>query len=502
MLRELPRPPVFSPVPVEPDSAHSDPVVAAEVLAASFSPDGRATYRDPAWKHLLGGEDDAWIHLLTADQTAARQCLAEAAQGTLVTHQVMSVERAERDAPVPVLLHFVPVYALEPRAVVAVSVTGEALAEPASWMLAQTRRHRMETLGRMTMGIAHDFNNLLSGVLGHAELLKDLAPYRDHADLREHVDTIERAALDGAEIVGRIQRFVRQEKEVEFKPLDLRELLNESITLTRPYWFNEPRRRGIQIELYTQLNTVPPIKGSGSELREVFVNLVLNAVQAMPRGGRLRLVCDHDTLRSEVYVGVQDSGTGMKPEVQARIFEPMFTTKGEQGTGMGLAVAYGIIQAHEGRIEVTSELGKGTIFQISFPLATTKEAERPTESVATTRSAARVLVVDDEPMVSNVLSKLLRRRGHDVTVVDNGRAALAEEARAPYDAVITDLGMPEMNGRTLAEKLRLRRPELPIILLSGDTEPGAVDNVVTAILSKPFRIEEVDATLQRVLGKG
>ncbi len=502
MLRVLPCLPVFSSAPVDTSPAStSSAVVESEVLAASFSCGGQPTYRDPAWLHMLGEGEDPWERFITEDQSAARQCLVEARMGTLITHQVMSVLPPRRDEPVAVLLHFMPVYdAQQPPQVIAIAVTGEVLAEPTSWMLSQTRRHRMETLGRMTMGIAHDFNNLLSGILGHAELLKELPFYTQASGAsREHIDIIERAALDGAELVGKIQRFIRQEKEVRYKPLDLREILNDSITLTRPYWYNEPRRRGIQIELYTQLNAVPPISGSGSELREVFVNMILNAVQAMPHGGRLRLLCDYDGIQKRVKVVIQDTGTGMKPETRVRIFEPLFTTKGEQGTGMGLAVAYGIIQSHDGEIDVSSQFGKGSVFHLSFPVASATPAAEPAFDEQQSRQQVRVLIVDDEAMVSSVLSKLLTIRGHAVTIASSGAEALECTARHTYDIVITDLGMPEMNGRMLAERLRARYPALPILLLSGDTEPGAADTVITEVLAKPFRIEQIDAAVQRAL---
>ncbi len=475
--------------------------VESELLVASFACNGQAAHRDAVWKHYFGAAADPWERLAPDDRTVARRFVQEAAQGTLFTHQLLTLTVPHRDEPVPVLLNFQPVYGPDvPPRVLAVAVTGEVLAEPTSWMVAQTKRHRLETLGRMTMGIAHDFNNLLSGILGHAELLLEGAGQPlGAAAIAEHVGTIKRAALDGAEVVSKIQRFIRQEKKAHSELLDVREVLNESLALTRPYWYNEPRRQGIQIELYTQLTAVPRIMGSGSELREVFVNMVLNAVQAMPEGGRLRVACRPLTDRRQVEVIIEDTGIGMTDEVAARIFEPLYTTKGEQGTGMGLAVSYGIIQSHEGAVAVQSRPQQGTLFRITLPAAADQRGAREAPSETAPAARGTILLVDDEPMVSGVLAKLLERRGHTVETATGGADALARAAEKRFDVVVTDLGMPEMNGRALAARLHALYPALPILLLSGDTEPGGADDTIAEVLAKPFRIGEVEAALQRAL---
>ncbi len=483
--------------PLHPGSGAS--VVESVLLVASFAPDGRVSHRDAAWAQFFGDQPEPWLRLVPEDQRAAEQFVLEAGKGILLTHQVLSAGLPERDEPTPVLLNFAPVFGMgTPPPVVAVSVTGEVLAEPTTWMIAQTRRHRLEAIGRMTMGIAHNFNNLLSGMLGNVEwLMENASTLPGAAPFRSHLDTVRRAVLDGADIVGKIQRFIRHEKQTDYEQLDLRELLGESLALTRPYWYNEPRRKGIQIELYSQLSAVPPVAGSGTELREVFVNLILNAVQAMPAGGRLRVACDYDG--RAVNVVVEDTGTGMTDDVMARIFEPLFTTKGEQGTGMGLAVSYGIVQAHEGSMAVHSKPGRGSVFHIALPPAAAQESRRTEAPPETERRTARILVVDDEPMVSSILAKLLERRGHTVVTVEGGAQALERFGQESFDAVITDLGMPDMDGRALARRLRRDHPFLPILLLSGDTEPGAADETISEVLAKPARIERVDEALQRVL---
>ena len=473
-----------------------------ELLVATCSPQGNLLATNEAWEALLGNTADAWTHLSAEDQVLARQCVEEAAAGHLVTNRIFPVQQPERDEPLPILLHFLPVRLPDANGqnhIHAITISGEVLAEPASWTLSQTQRHRLETLGRMTMGIAHDFNNLLSGILGYTELLKTFNIAQPNTlTYTEHLTTIEKAALDGAALVRKIQQYIRQEKQTLFEPLDLPSLLQDCILFTRPYWYNEPRRQGIDIQLELDLREVPSVMGSASELREVFVNLILNAVQAMPKGGQL-------TLSTGYHEGVQacvgDTGLGMSETVRKRIFEPLFTTKGEHGTGMGLAVSYGIIQEHEGQVQVSSRLGEGTTFTLSFPPAHDATPLPPEEPTILPSTSARILLVDDEQMVRSVLTKLLTLRGHSVSAVASGPEALHCTEAQDFDLVIVDQAMPEMNGRELAQILRERFPRLPIILLTGDTEVGEPDHNINIILSKPFKINEVEATIQMLIGQ-
>ncbi|HET6566958.1 MAG TPA: ATP-binding protein [Rhodothermales bacterium] len=473
-----------------------------ELLVATFVSESEASYRDHAWENAFGDEPNAWARLDEEDQNQARTLIADALNGRLATNQIFTVESTERDEPLPVLLNFIPVEIpskSSKRNVVAVTVAGEILAEPTSWTTSQTHRARMETLGRMTMGIAHDFNNLLSGILGHTELMKSAsdAEYTP-GELRENIRTIERAAHDGAALVRKIQQYIRQEKHDRFEPVDLPSLIEDCVALTRPYWYNEPRRQGIAIDAELEFLPVPKILGSPTELREVFVNLILNAVQAMPHGGKLRFEtsfgADH-----RVVVRVRDTGAGMPENVRRRIFEPLYTTKGDSGTGMGLAVSYGIIQAHDGDIEVASEPGTGTEFTISLPPASTDTAESAPRDERKPGRKARILVVDDEKMVRTILKKLLSLNGHTVADAESGPQALALVETETFDIVFTDNGMPDMNGRELARLLREGHPDLPIVLLTGDTETGEADEIINTVLAKPFTREQLESAIQLLL---
>ena len=484
------------------DAFDALPPLEPTLLVATFSTDGRSLFQNDAWRDTFGsacGGGAEWQCLADDDQERAAQYVQEAASGSLVTNRVFDVAVRGRDEPLPVLLNFLPIHLPEPgtrREVQAVAITGEVLAEPTSWTQSQTQRNRLETLGRMTMGIAHDFNNLLSGILGYTELLKTHAAAEP--SLAEPLRTIEQAALDGAALVRKIQQYIRQEKQTHFEPIDLPGLIRDCIALTRPYWYNEPRRQGIAIHAEERFEPVPPVTGDPTELREVFINLILNAVQAMPQGGTLTFTTRRQA-DGGVLACVQDTGTGMPESVRTRIFEPLFTTKGERGTGMGLAVSYGIIQEHEGAIAVRSEPGAGTTFEITLPPA---EAAAPAEAPAAQRSAtakARILVVDDEPMVRGILAKLLALKGHTVVQAPSGAEGLAAAEAETFDVVFTDHGMPEMNGRQFARALRSRFPVLPIVLLTGDTEVGEAGDDVNVVLAKPFKIDELEATIQELL---
>lgn len=473
------------------------PTIEPELLIASCTASGKAFFRNAAWVSLLGEHSNLWSKLVEGDQEIAARNFKEAASGSMVTNAVFMAQRPDRDLPLPVLLHFIPVSTptsdndTTDRLVM---IMGEVLAEPVSWTENQTAKHRMETLGRMTMGIAHDFNNLLSGILGHIELA-NVDPVASES-LLEHLKTIEQAANDGAALIDKIQRYIRQEKQVSFEPIDITGLIQDCVVLTRPYWYNEPRRQGVSIDLELHARDLPPIQGSAAELRDVFVNLILNAVQALPNGGRITI--DSECVQDEIIVRVRDTGTGMTDAVRKRIFEPLFTTKGGRGSGMGLAVAFGVIQEHDGSITARSELDRGTTFTLSFPIASAQHPVRESASISEKTHPVSVLVVDDEKMVLTVIDRLLSLRGHSVSSVESARAALEELDAGTFDVVITDQGMPEMSGRELAHKIRNLHPDLPVILLTGDTDLSVDPKEIMRVVAKPFQAEDLEAAIRAV----
>ncbi|MFB6273100.1 MAG: DUF3467 domain-containing protein [Salinibacter sp.] len=485
------------------DDSSSEPVptVESELLVATFSRSGEAVHCNDPWTSLLGPTDRPWAQLSDEDQEMVESAVMEARKGSLVSNRLVSAQTPDREEPLPILFNFIPVHdesGADEQSSQAVTASGEVLAEPPSWMISQTQRHRMETLGRMTMGVAHDLNNLLSGLIGHIELLKDQVERASLTDsIRPSIDTIETTAEDGAALIDKLQRYIRHDTQQHFEPLDLNELVEDCITLTEPYWYNEPRRQGIEISVKTSFEDLPDILGAASELREVFVNLILNAVQAMPDGGTLRFKTS-TTSNGQVRVQVSDTGIGMSDEVQQNIFEPLFTTKGDDGTGMGLAASYGIVQEHEGTINVTSEPGEGTEFTLTFPPADGEPApvEEPPAEPSEPESVS-VLVVDDEEMVRSTVTRLLSLNGHEVDRASSGAEALTMFSDTDYDIVFTDFGMPEMTGAELSRELKDRAPDLPVILLTGYTETEKAIDEVDGILSKPFKRDELEATIQK-----
>lgn len=477
------------------------PTVEPTLLAATFSPSGTLHHCNEAWTTALGPSESPWAHLNGDDHELATSSVMEAGRGRLVSNRVVTPHIPDRAEAHPVLLNFIPVYTSSngSRTVSAVTISGEVMAEPPSWMTSQTQRHRMETLGRMTMGVAHDLNNLLSGLIGHVELLSEKIDDAQASpeSLRTSLRTIEQSAEDGAALIDKLQRYIRQDTEKHFERLDLPTLIEDCITLTQPYWYNEPRREGIEIEVERTLAEVPDIKGSATELREVFVNLILNAVQAMPDGGTITFETYVDE-RGCICARVHDTGVGMTDDVQENIFDPLFTTKGKQGTGMGLSASYGIVQEHEGTIDVSSTSGEGTEFVVSFPPLQHGTADPESDDSASAQGKSiQVLVVDDEDMVRSIAKQLLTLNGHEVDCAPSGSKALSMMEKKDFDIVFTDFGMPEMTGAELARHIREHAPQVPVVLLTGYTDTDAAVDHVDAILSKPFKLDELETLIEK-----
>jgi CheY-like chemotaxis protein len=228
------------------------------------------------------------------------------------------------------------------------------------------------------------------------------------------------------------------------------------------------------------------------------VNLILNAVHAMPEGGYLHLSAVKEG--NHVRVDLRDTGTGMSPEVAERIFEPLFSTKGEQGTGMGLAVAAGIIREHDGEIRVASEPGSGSTFTVLLPVpeevsSTVQSLPAVSDETTVEELQRRILVVDDEAMVRNVVTRLLELRGHTVWAASSGAEGMDVLEHHTVDMVITDQGMPRMSGRELAHHISARFPGLPVVLLTGDTDLSVDTTEIARVLTKPFRIEDLSKAI-------
>ena len=326
------------------------------------------------------------------------------------------------------------------------------------------QQERLRALGEMTSGVAHDFNNALSPVLGYAELL--LADPKLPPEFRDRLKWIHTGARDAAAVVSRLQHFCGGQGAVVLSDtVNLAELIREIPDLTRPKWRDEALRTGRVIDVQLELCETAHVLGNASELRELFINLLMNAVDAMPQGGQItiRLISQPPF----AVVEVSDSGAGMTEEVCSRCFEPFFTTKGSSGAGLGLSVCHGIIQRHNGRIEMDTTPGQGTTVRVH--LRTASDLDRtPIHDVASgSLPVWRVLYIDDDPQVRKVVARMLEQLGQKVDVATSGSEGLTLMQAHPYDVVITDLGMPEMDGREVTRAVKDHYPETPVIMLTG-----------------------------------
>jgi signal transduction histidine kinase/HAMP domain-containing protein len=344
----------------------------------------------------------------------------------------------------------------------------------------------MRALGELASGAAHHLNNLLAIVLGRVRLLLD-GP--EAAPVRRPLEVIERAATDAAEVVRRVSRFARMQPLEDWQALNLRQLASEVLELTRARWQDAAQAQGIRIEAVLEGSDLQPAMGNASALREVLLNLVLNAVEALPNGGKIAV----RTFSEAAWVGlsVSDTGVGMSAEVRERVMEPFFTTKGPRRTGLGLSESYGIIQRHGGKLMVESVEGQGTTVTVHLLVASPSVSEGTRgEPARFAASSLRILVIDDDDEVREVVVEMLAAQGHAVLQASGGREGLALlEAGKTMDLVLTDLGMPRMTGWDVARAVRVRWPGLPVGMLTGwgeQIDEASPDRqMVAGVLSKP-----------------
>jgi nitrogen-specific signal transduction histidine kinase/CheY-like chemotaxis protein len=360
---------------------------------------------------------------------------------------------------------------------------------------------RLTALGQMAGGIAHDFNNLLQAILGYAQLM---ARSPGNADVvRRGLDVIEKAANGGAETVRRIQKFARLRPDEPFVTMDLNQVVRDSLAITRPRWEEKKVKGGVPLQLELELGPVPVVMGRPAELNEVITNLVLNAIDAMPKGGTLRIrtrLGDH----RHAVITVADTGMGMSDEVRKKVFDPFFTTKGEEGTGLGLSVSHSIVERHGGDLKVDSRTGEGTTFTITLPIGMNPTGEAAQSGEPGIERTGRILLVDNDPQVLTILGEMLKDAGHHVLPVPSGPEALRVFVPSGFDLVITNVGMPEMSGWDVAEQIRARDPNVPVIFITGwglqeEDQARCRRLGITALLFKPVPPPELHRKVQVAL---
>jgi signal transduction histidine kinase/CheY-like chemotaxis protein len=371
--------------------------------------------------------------------------------------------------------------------------------------LQRTQEHllhseRLRALGELASGVAHDFNNLLAAILGHTQIL--LSEVTD-PQIGDSLSIIERAALDGAATVRRLRSFAQTGEQPPEELVDLNDIIEESLGLTRPRWRDAMQLQGVPLQITRSFGALPKIPGDSAALRELVMNLVLNALDAMPLGGELH-VGTGASGTDGVVLEVRDTGLGMDAAVQQRIFDPFFSTKGVRGTGMGLAMSAAIVQRHNGTITVTSAPEQGATFRVwlpSAPLAATTAAA-PTAPAPLRAESLAILIAEDDAAVRHILRQLLARQGHRVDAVDSGEAALERLRHHSYDVLCSDLGMPTMSGWELIRHARRLHPELYTILITGWGDQIGAEEArergVDRVLAKPFDAGQLNQALTTI----
>jgi signal transduction histidine kinase/CheY-like chemotaxis protein len=367
-----------------------------------------------------------------------------------------------------------------------------------------TQVEKLSALGVLASGVAHNFNNTLASVLARAELM--LTQTSD-PKMKRGLEIIVKSAQDGAQTVRRIQDFARQRKDHDFRLVSVAQLLSDASEITRPRWKDAAEAAGVYITLQLRSDARALVFGDDAELRDVLVNMVFNAVDAMPEGGVLHLASSD--VDGFAVIEVSDTGGGMTDDVRARVFDPFFTTKGVRGMGLGLAVSYGVVSRHGGTIEVESDVGRGTTFRIKLPAAYVPNGDAPAGDEPMSAGEFRrmemvkVLVVDDEEAVRQLLCEILEDAGCEAAQAASGREALALFDAGRFDAVFTDIGMPGMSGWELAHAVRERDPDVPLAVITGWGETVGDSQREQArvnwLMSKPFSMAQIIQVCDEVI---
>lgn len=374
---------------------------------------------------------------------------------------------------------------------------------------------KMESIGRLAGGVAHDFNNILSGVMGYASLMKTKMPPTH--PFYDYVDTIERGAVRASELTARLLGFARQGQFSKVS-LDVNKIASDTAKLLQ-----STIKKTIEVKLDLQ-DGIPAVSGDPSQIHQVIMNLCVNARDAMADGGRLTLSSGSRYVSnppgtadrplqdgSYVFIRVEDTGTGMNSETRQKIFEPFFTTKEDKGTGLGLAMVYGVVQNHGGFIDVQSEPGVGSAFTVYLPVAS-EEAGKEDESVEGGSEAYRnetgcVLFVDDEADNRSLAKEILAIHGIEVILASDGLEALTlyRKHRERIDGVVLDMIMPKMDGKDVFIELKEMDESVNVMLISGYSNDGEIKKLIDEnnllFLRKPFKIDEMVLKVQKLISR-
>jgi len=352
------------------------------------------------------------------------------------------------------------------------------------------QNEKLRALGEMASGVAHDFNNALAAILGNTQLL--LYTVKDE-EIRESLQIIEKVARDSAQTVRRLQDFTRRRVHQELFKIDVNSIVKDAIEITKPKWKDEVQGRGIHIEMATNFEEISPVLGNAPEMREVIANMIFNAIEAMPEGGKIEIQTFER--KEKVFIRISDTGIGMSEEVMKKIFEPFFTTKPFSNTGLGLSMSYGIIKRFGGEIEVESKVGKGTTFTMLLPIGLEGKEEWVPPSFIRKGREARILVIDDEETVRGALSRILSQINHRVTVAEDGEEGIRLFKEEDFDMVLTDLGMPGMSGWEVCRAIKKMSPHTPVGMITGwgvEIDQAKIEESgIDFVIPKPFQLNQI-----------
>ena len=486
-------------------------VESAADIILSVDPKGHVVYVNPALEQILGlGVDElgslcgklSWVH--SADKARLRSCFRDA-QGGRPARDV-EFRGIHSDGTTRWLsLSLQPLYNGKAKKLRGVQGIIRDVTSQREIYQKMSQSEKLRALGEMAGGVAHDFNNILGVMIPRLEMIT--TRLSDEKNLRD-ITTVTRAARDGEKIVKRIRDFTRTEQLTDdLSEVDLNLIATQTVEMTRPMWGRTADAQSpvMLYTLKTDLRADGKLKGCESELREMFTNIIFNAVDAMPNGGTIRIRSWNAGDR--LYCTISDTGEGMSEEVQKCVFNPFFTTKGKQGTGLGLSVVYGIVTRHQGEIEVKSSPGRGTEFTISLPrIAASETQEAPGDQPSVEAGLKeKILIVDDELGVREVLTEILREFGFTVAAAENGHRALKCLERESYGIVFTDLDIPGMNGLELTREIKNRHPETKVLLFTGwrvEKNDARLRRAgVDQVLPKPIVMDQIRAALAKLTGK-
>ena len=486
------------------DLLHSILDAMGEAIIA-VTPLGRVSLWNAAAENLFGWKSvdiigrEPELLLPEEKRDAFRQRLRDLFAGEDIRFQDVfeetMIDRDGKQFPVDLALRITTIGDKPLIIVVVKDITGKKLLEKNLFAT-----EKLRGLGEMAGGVAHAFNNILSVILGNTQLLKD--EVRSDKE-RSLLDEIEEATGKGADasalIINALQTQFRERRDDDFVLTDLSDALNDVLDFTRYRWQEQPQREGVTIAVTTDFVEAPPVLLNAPAFREMLTNIIFNAVDAMPKGGNMHLSTSLG--EKEVLLSIEDNGLGINPDEIYHVFSPFFSTKGMSNSGMGLTIAQSIAASHGAEIKVRSIKGGGSVFTIGFPLLAS--CPYPEKAIQGKGPPLKILVIDDNRQILTLLRHVLLKNGHSVETASKGREGVRLFRKKDFDLVITDLGMPDMNGLDAAVHIKKSKAAIPIILITGwgadldRNRPQA--GLVDAVVSKPFDIEKL---LETVAGFG